>query len=424
MVAATPVALLALVVSGPAYAYGTEPQQLMLAEDVALMEGAVYETGYIPSGSPVTVNFALEAEQLASVTMETMAWLEWPEAVTLVWESIPESGWLGLFGELSTAVYLKLDLWGYEGEWELDRQSIDVRAETTFDPFVLSDSMPDVVTIDEEGTGDTLITYDFTVLEVVDIILDVDLAATMATSMAGLLINHDDQVQNLQGETVVLEVPDNGYIELTSTYVASWDTAMQILIQPGIEVCVDIIGCYEWDDVFDIPVDMGSNAFEDPFFPNEYEFLLPVMTPPDESYDFGEVYVGNLANWNVELLNGGVELLMGEAGITGSEYFAVYPDFVLADADSYDGLVVSFGPQTAGEFTGTLMLATNDPANPTYSIALTGIGIEDADDNINTIPAEVGCQCSSGGSSAPSPWGIALLGLTSLALIRRRSEEP
>jgi MYXO-CTERM domain-containing protein len=423
MLSSSSAAFLALLLTGRAFAYGTEPQQLMLSEEVALMEGAVYETGYVPSGSPVMVNFALEAEQLASVHMGTMAWLEWPEAVTLVWESIPESGWLGLFGELSTAVYLKLDLWGYEGEWELDRQSIDVRAETVFDPLVLSDSVPDVVTIDEEGTGDTLISYDFTVLEVVQIILDVDLAATMATSMAGLEITHDDQVQSLQGETVVLEVPDNGYIELESTYVASWDTAMQVLIQPGVEVCVDILGCYEWDDVFDIPVDMGSNAFEDPFFTNEYEFLLPVMTPPDESYDFGEVLVGNLANWNVELLNGGVELLMGEAGITGSEYFAVYPDFVLADAESYDGLVVSFGPETPGEFGATLLLATNDPAHPTYSIELTGIGIEDVDDEINTIPAEVGCQCSSG-RAAPSPWAVALLGFASLALVRRRSQEP
>ena len=412
---------LALICSGQAFAYGTEPQEIRLQEQVMLMEGAAYETGDVPSGSPVMVNFALEAVQEAQVTMTTLAQLEWPEAVTLVWSGIPESGWLGLFGELSTVVYLKLDLWGYEGEWELDRQSIDVLAETTFDPFVLSDSIPDIVEISEEGQGDTLITYEFTVLEVVDIILDVDLAATLETSMAGLEITHNDQVQYLKNEAVVLPVPSNGYIELDSTYLAGWETAMQVLIQPGVEVCVAVLGCYEWDDVFDIPIDMGSNSFEDPFDTAEYEFLLPVMTPPDESYDFGEVYVDTLANWNVEILNGGVELLMGEAGITGSEYFAVYPDFVLADADSYDGMVVTFAPLSPGEFTSTLLLATNDPANPTYSIALTGIGIEEADDEVTTIPAEVGCGCASGSRSS-APFAL-LLGLAGLALARRRPRE-
>lgn len=417
--AITSLALLALIGSSPVLAYGTEPQQLLLHDQVAVMEGAAYETGYLPSGSPVMVNFALEAEQEAQVDMGTLAELQWPEAVTLVWSSIPESGWLGLFGQLSTVVYLRLDLWGYEGEWELDRQSIEVMAQTTFDPLVLSDSVPDVISIDEEGEGTTLITYDFNVLSVVDIILDVDIAATLDTSFAGVEILHDDQPQLLEAESVVLPVPDNGYIELASTYLASWDTSMQVLVQPGVEVCVDILGCYEWDDVFDIPVDMGSNAFEDPFDTAEYTFLLPVMTPPDESYDFGEIYVGNLANWNVEIVNGGVELLMGEAGITGSEYFEVYPDFVLADAESYDGMVVSFGPETPGEFAATLLLATNDPSHPTYSIALTGIGIEEAEEEVTTIPAEVGCGCASGRQTPSALW---LLGLASLALVRRREQ--
>jgi MYXO-CTERM domain-containing protein len=415
-----PTLALALLLPGAALGYGTEPRELLLEDRVTVMEQAAFETGYVPEGSPVTVNFAIEALQEAQVRMGTFAELTWPEAVTLVWTSIPESGWLQVVGDLSMVVYLRLDLWGYEGEWELDRQSISAGVDTTFDPLVLSDSVPDVVSIDAEGAGTTLFSYDFTVLEVVDIILDVDLAPTMETSMAGVQIAHNDQLQLLEAEDVLLEVPSNGYIGLESVYLASWESAMQVLIQPGVEVCVDILGCYEWDDVFDLPVDMGSSSLEDPFDPVEYEFLLPVMEPPDESYDFGEVYVGNLANWNVELVNAGVEILAGEAGITGSEYFEVYPDFILADSESWDGLVVSFGPESVGEFSGTLLLATNDPANPTYSIALTGIGIEDAGEVTTTIPAEVGCSCASGRSG---PSGLWLLGLLALAATRRRALE-
>ena len=422
--ALTPLTALALLASGQALAYGTESQELQLQDQVTLLEGSAYETGYLPSGSPVMVNFALESAQEAQVQMGTLAELQWPEAVTLLWTSVPESGWLGLFGELSTVVYLQLDLWEYSGEWELDRQSIEVVAETTFDPLLLSDSVPDLVSISEEGQGDTLITYDFEVLTVVDIILDVDVAATLETTLLGLSVQHDDQLQQLEAEPVVLPVPSDGYMEIESTYEAAWETAMQVLIQPGVEVCVDVLGCYEWDDVFDIPIDMGTNAFEDPFDTAEYEFLLPVMTPPDESYDFGQVYVDTIANWNVEILNGGIELLTGEAGITGSEYFDVYPDFVLVDADSYDGMVVTFGPESVGEFEATLLLATNDPSNPTYSIALTGVGIEEAEDEVTTIPAEVGCGCASGGpAGSRGHFALWMLGLAGLAFARRRRQE-
>jgi hypothetical protein len=408
---------IALFGSGSAFAWDTEPVTLTLTDQVPLMEGAAYETGYVPSGSPVMVNFALEADELARVSMSTLAGLVWPEAVTLVWEPQPQTGTLGLFGALSTVIYLKLDLWGYQGEWELDRRSIEVLANTVFDPLVLADSPTPEVHIEQEGLGTTAFTIGTTVLSVVDINLDVDLAATLDTTMAGVEIQHDDEVQRLEADVVVLDVPDTGYLEVTSTYMAAWDTSMQVLIQPGVEVCVDIIGCYEWDDIFDIPVDMGQASFDDAFDPVTYDFRLPVMAPPDESHDFGEVTVGELANWNVELRNGGVELLAGEAGITGSEYFSVYPDFILADADSYDGLVVTFAPQSPGPFNATLLLASNDPAHPTYSVELTGTGVEDVEES-TTIPAEVGCGCSGGGRPLTGLW---LLGLAPLLVRRRRA---
>jgi len=407
-------ALLAL--PATALAYGTDQQELVLADRVAIMEGASYETGYLPSGSPVMVNFAIESVQEAEVEMRTLAELSWPEAVTLVWTPVEGSGWLGLFGELSTVLTLQLDLWGYSGEWELDRRSVDVVTETEFDPLVLSDSVPDSVSLSSEGEGTTAFTIDYTVLEVVTIALDVDLAATLETTMAGLEIQHDDQIQLLELEDTLLSVPYNGYLEVSSTYLASWETAMQVLIQPGVEVCVEILGCYEWDDIVDIPVDMGSASLEDPFETVTYDFLLPVMEPPDAEYDFGEIHVDTLANWNCELQNVGVEILEGQAGITGSEYFMVYPGTILADSESYDGVVVSFGPESVGEFSATLLLATNDPANPTYEVALYGVGIEDSDENA-TIPAEVGCGCASGSTRSSGWW---LLGLLPLLVARRR----
>ncbi len=415
-----PCALL-LLLPGLAHAYGTEPIELLLTEELDLMpKEPVYTTGYLPSeDSFLAIRFSLEASETAQVEMETLAELTWPEAVTLVWTPLPQTGWLALYGELATVIELKLDVAGYQDEWELDRRSIEVQAETEFDPLVLSDSTQDSVYLENEGDGTTLFEYDFTVFEVVGITLDIDVATTLATTMAGIEIDHDGEaVQLLEADIIQLDVPGNGYMEVTSEYLAWWETAMQVLIQPGVAVSALGIG-YEWDDIVEVAVEMGANELEDPFDPVTYEFYLPVMEAPDASYDFGDLYVGELANWNVELANGGVEILEGEATVSGSEYFFVYPGSILADAEDYDGLVVSFQPDSTGAFEATLLLATNDPAEPVYEVLLTGTGIEDIEDEMAVLNTEVGCGCHSPGRRAHALW---LLALAPLLIARRRRQ--
>lgn len=409
--------VLALLVPASASAFEAEPQELLIYDQVPLLEGAVYETGYLPSGSAVSINIALQANQLADVEMGVVAGLSWPEVVTLAWEGIPGTGFLSVFGELALVTTLRLDLWGYEGEWELDRRSIDVVAETGFDPMLLAGGTPESVSVTNEGQGTSVIELTYEPFSGVSVGVLLDVRPYMEVDLAGIEVAHNGVAfMTREGETVVLDVPPDGDLEVASEYLASWYSDMDVLIVPVLQACVSYLGCYEVD-AFEVSIDMDEGSFEDPFEPAIYDFPLPVMGAVEGTHDFGEVEVGNLANWVVEVPNAGVAWLEGEAGVTGASAFSVAPGDVLVAQDGTDAFVVTFAPEEAGAFTGTLVLATNDPASPTVEISLAGTGVEPVEQDCSVVSSEVGCGCGTAGHTGT--WALAFLVLPALAARRR-----
>ena len=161
---------------------------------------------------------------------------------------------------------------------------------------------------------------------------------------------------------------------------------------------------------------MEEVSLEDPFEPVEHAYSLPLLVTPDDSHDFGEIDVGTMANWDLELANMGATYLEGVVGISGSPYFSVYPNDVLAADQGQDGIVVSFLPETEGLVTATLVFSSNDPVHPTYEITLEGMGVEPVSEDLTVIESEVGCGCA----TSPRPITALLLLLPGLAILRRR----
>lgn len=409
--------------ASPAAASEAEPAELYLYDSVILMEGAAYETGYLPSDdSYVGINFAIEANQYAEVGMEGLAHLTWPEALTLTWSGTPASGWMSTEAELATVITFMYDIWGYDGEVELDRRSLNILGDTTFDPLVLPDSSPAEVTFEENGEGMEAFDLSYTPFSGFTITVPVELSAYQFTAMAGLYVEQDDgTVLEGESDSVLLDVPDDGAVEIWSTYVAAWDSVMDLVITPSIHL--ELAGSYEYEVAsFDIDVNMEEVSFEDPFDTVSYAFYLPLLDDLDDAHDFGEVAVGNTVNWDLALVNDGSLELEGGLEITGSESFTVYPESILAAEESEDGVVVSFTPPEAGEYEGTLILETNDPFEPTLEIDLTGSGIEsEAGEEMTVIESEVGCGCASTRRrGAPA---LALL-LLPLVIWRRERSHP
>ena len=106
--------LLALV--GPANAWESPPQYLLLQDDADVFAPVEFDSGWLPADSPVSVAFRITADGGAMTEMEGESDLFWPEPLSQ--QYVPWAG-TGLFvmdSELTASVDFKFDVFGYQ--WE------------------------------------------------------------------------------------------------------------------------------------------------------------------------------------------------------------------------------------------------------------------------------------------------------------------
>jgi MYXO-CTERM domain-containing protein len=421
----TPLFALVFAVTGPAYgqAYSSELQDLEIVQETALLDGAIYATGFVPSGSPIGVGFTVQASQTAWVEMLGEAELTWPEALTLSWVGLEGTGWLGLLTELELVTAVQYDIAGYTGEYELDSRSISVEAETTFDPLLLPGSDQTSVTLSSEGALDSWSTS-YSPVSVIEIVLSVTSSLTTDTTLEGLRIDHDNgESMEADAETAIFEVPDDTALDVVSEWVGLWNTALNLTVTPSVEICIDLIVYTTCETLVstDTDIELSTAKFEESFDPVAQLFPLPAMWVSPDDHDFGELLVGASENLALEVGNDGLLNLTGTISIDGDSAFEVWPESVYAPSESLDGLLVSFTPPAPGVYSATLTLTTNDPSQPTLDLTVTGIGYEEGagdtgDAKIGTIGSEVTCGCTARPSRAlafPALW-------MGLILARRR----
>jgi uncharacterized protein (TIGR03437 family) len=91
--------------------------------------------------------------------------------------------------------------------------------------------------------------------------------------------------------------------------------------------------------------------------------------------DFGNVTVGKPQSLSVNLTNSGTAGLLISSISTDSAMFIPGANAVTIGAGASLALTVQFAPLSAGTQSGTLKLATNDPAHATVALPLTGTGV-------------------------------------------------
>ena len=409
--------LLALI--APALAYESEANDVLLSDTVTLYSGSTLDTDWLPDGSPIAVRFQVVSEGGAAVDMEGEANLSWPEDLNLAFTGAPGTGELLIDASLDAVSSVKFDLFGYTYEAELDRRGVSVTGETTFDPFLL-DGM-DAVSVDTSGVSAEVLSYDYEVFAGISLAFDATMQPTGAVGFSGSAFWLDDGQITAEGQSLAITPAGEPEQVLSASYVGAWTSELALTFTPAVSVCFPIYGCEELV-AFDVPLTLASDDFEQAFPSIDLSFPLPVLAVPELSYDFGEVTVGEIANYPLPLANVGLLDLEGEVGLAGSTYFTVYPNYVNANPGTEDGVVVTFAPETEGAFSGTVLVSTNDPAQPLVEIAITGTGVvPDQDTGMDTkvISSEVGgCGCANGGKA-----GIAWIlgGLLALARVRRRN---
>ncbi len=104
---------------------------------------------------------------------------------------------------------------------------------------------------------------------------------------------------------------------------------------------------------------------------------------------FGKVTAGQNSELTIVVTNTGTAALTIASGVSSNRAFVVTsPAFpVSVAAGAAQTLRVRFAPSTIGAQTGSLILTSNDPIEPTVSISLSGEGIDTTIGNCVTAPA-------------------------------------
>ncbi|RME20753.1 MAG: hypothetical protein D6798_19755 [Deltaproteobacteria bacterium] len=414
--------------------YSSEPQHVVLSDEANVFEEAEIDSGWLPTDSPLQARFQIAGLGATGVLMEGDAELTWPENLNLHFQPEPGSGEMVVDASLAAITSVRFDIFGYSWESEIDRRSIDIAGETIFNPFVLVDQAPSRVEVIDDGDAIELITYSLEVFAGVGLTFDATLNTRMEAGFEGLGWVVDEVEYPYSTDVVNFPAEGQSSQDVVAHFLGGWDGSFSLVIEPSLSVDAGILGSYEVLR-FEIPIPLATSSFEQLFPQTDLSFPLPVLRTDIDSYDFGELEVGQLANLELAIHNDGLLDLEGVPALTGSPYFSMYPEYFQAGPGREDGIVVSFAPEAAGEFDATLLLASNDPARPAMEIALHGVAVEpDVEVDTGTssdtgtgdgaggavIQSEVqGCGCASSGGSSRTFLGV-LLGVVLVAAGRRR----
>ncbi len=421
---------LLLLASRSAFAFDSEPQPVDLADTAQVFTNANYSTGYLPSGSPLAVQFEVEATGGADVSMQGTALMSWPEALLLQFVGDPGSGIFLLDASLDAVTSIQVDLsdWGYSGTFEIDRRSLGFEGTSFFDPFVLDGSAEPRVEIQDPGNETNLITYTYSIFVGLDLTFSADMSTLVTVGFSGDQFQANDAIITTENAVSAASYEPVGDYLVDTTYSATWDADLDLVLSPSIEACASVFGCFTVVE-FDIPITLLTDSFAQDFPTVQESFPLPLIDVGVEQADMGDVLVDALANLEVPIGNGGSLDVYGQATIEGSGDFSVYPETFDALPGTEDGVVVTFAPTVEGPQTAELVLTSNDPGTPEVRIPLTANGTVPAEDTATdrgwdtgdtTVKATSSCGCASAPDGGAG-FALALLAVGAVRISRRRT---
>ena len=399
-----------------ALAYESPDVDVELRDEVDVFEEIEFDSGWVPSGSPVAVRFQTIAEGGSTVWMDGVSWLYWPPALTHGYDPELGTGWYELDSTVGTVVDAKIDWSGFYYEASVFADTTRFEGEVVFDPWLFEDQEINSVGVESEGAQAELFRYEQDVITAVSVYIAVDQRMDAWATFAGKDFTTNGSVIATIDGFEVFEADSQPVLELESTFTGLHAGGLDMVFVPTIGVCIDVVGCYDVAS-FDVPIEAANADFEREFETQYIDHPLPLMVVEETDCDFGEVELGDIATCEIEILNWGDLDLEGEAGILGAGEFRVFPGDIYANATVGDGLTVTFEPTVEGDQSAELILNTSDPGEPAYAVALSGTGIVVEPETV-VIPSEVGtCGCA----STSTRGGLAgLAGLLGLLVLRRK----
>ena len=124
----------------------------------------------------------------------------------------------------------------------------------------------------------------------------------------------------------------------------------------------------------------------------------PGITIEPGSIDFGDVIDGNEATQEVEITNSGTDVLnVSDITVEGDAFSVDFDDAFSLEVGESETVLVTFTPDGAGDYSGTLTVESDAPSSPD-EVALTGTGLDQPTPEVDptelTFEVQVGTTTS------------------------------
>ncbi|MDQ3035671.1 MAG: hypothetical protein M3Y87_24915, partial [Myxococcota bacterium] len=376
------------------------------------LDAVMFDTGWVPAGSPLQVRFALFAggETEADLAGRSLVW--WPSPLSVAVPGTPETGRFGFDYGLEILARIRFDVtvagthYTWEGDIPVGSIPHDLRmaASTSFDSMLLEPMTPRPIRIEDATERFRALDANLAGLTGIPGLsggFAVDAEGSLAADYRTDRIEIGDAPLPIElegGFTVA------GADEGTTGFGAAKDVVIQPIGHVDYEGVVTLYPTFYFEILgrrFDLAltsvavpiVDLGREARFDPV---TVHVALPDARIEPRAIDFGDVEVGGRATRLLEIRN------EGEAELTVTPRMARAPfeiagGSIVVAAHSARSVELAFAPLEPGPAAAMLFLETDDPDESLVVVRLSGNATESSFGDAGVGDGGLGGPTTAGG---------------------------
>ncbi len=395
-------------------------QELFRGDDAA---------AYFPSAdSTLAIKFSADTRTEIQLNIAATSQLNWPDAMghTLTGKTTGGSG--NYIVESTLAADIHVNAFGQVIDVPVWSESFSWTAQHVFDGLLLPEDAVSEAWLTMSSTAHFFqIDTEFELTEGVVLTFGLDGSPTGFARVTGESIVANGESATVGGSAVVLGMNDRnrGDYTVDAVWNGQVNSEWGAQLVPYVRVDVDNFGSVQIP-LYTFDWDLGTDSQPIVSRVVEVEHGIPAIDT-FTVLDLGDVDVGDVAERDFDIDNLGAMTLTGSAALQGDAVFDVLDRSFSANADGTTSVTVSFEPTEEGDFEGTLILRSNDPAEPTVEVPVIGTAVAVIPDTPEVDPGAGdefsrirGCGCSSTTSMTGAPTAAFTLGLLALLGLRRR----
>lgn len=430
-----------------AMAWDSEVDDLTFEGTVEFLRGADFSfrqnIGTVPipviGDTTVAIRGSGDTNATLNFSQPATSELSWPTSLTHSWKGQVNAGSAEVDAETVLGVYLDITV-GSTYAVPLYQLDFDWVAEAVkFDTLLLpgrTNAVPIEMITDFyrlERTWDDVVP---SLISGLGITVGGRIGPEFDSVLSGIqVVTNEVEIQSYNG-TGLLELPrsHNGIMPMNAVWEGNLFVDLDLVIEPIITVHIPSGNSTIDFDLGSLLMDLWLDDYfrfdmaeEDTKIASEdldFDHPLPAIGVRS-TIDLGSAFMTDEILVDVPIQNIGDLELEGEVTFEGDAAIWIdSSDSFQINADGSGSITLGFAPDAAGDFTGTLIFASNDPVAPEVEVAVIAKGIElDRNDpnspNYDGGDLETrGCGCNS--TPATGSFGFLGLGLLGLALRRRR----